>query len=312
MGEERSSKLRRGIDIRKIHYPSGSRYVSVLPMYHVFGLVADLLATIYTGGTLCIPDHNLQLYSCLNYFKPDALHIPPIAADKLAELLLRSNDVQSVTGGKLKKIMCAGAPTSIKTMDTLKQYGIQVLCAYGLTECGACVSMNRDHDYKNGSGGLILDNNTVSISPEGEILVKGSGVMIGYLNDPESTEFVLRDGWLHTGDLGYIDEDGFLFINGRLHNMAVFSNGTKFIPEKLEEYLETLPGVAESLACQEGNEWRITVCLAHSAFSNADLCLSLKNRICSDTLNLTGHMVRSLHLTEESLPRTATGKLVRM
>lgn len=297
--------------MRKIHYPSGSRYVSVLPLYHVFGLVADLLATIYSGGTLCIPDHSYQLFSCLNFFKPDALHIPPIVADKLANLLQKSGDYQAVTGGALKKIMCAGAPTSVKTIETLMQYGIQVLCAYGLTECGACVSMNRDYDHKPGSGGLILDNNTVSISSEGEILVKGSGVMIGYLNDPELTEHVLRDGWLHTGDLGYIDEDGFLFITGRLRNLAVFSDGNKYIPEKLEEYLEKISGIIEVLAWQENNEWYISVCLTHTAYSDTELCVALKEKICSETLKLTKHTVGSLFFTEEFLPRTVTGKLVR-
>lgn len=313
--------------IQKLSYPTGCRYVSVLPMSHAFGLVADLLGAVYTGGTLCIPASAMHFFASLKYYKPDAVHIPPAAADKLAEMLSRKNDHAEVTGGKLKKILCAGAPLNIKTIRTLRSFGILALSAYGQTECSPCISMNRDRDHRDGSAGLVLNSLEVRIAKDREILVKGNGVMKGYLNEPELTGQTIRDGWLHTGDIGYLDQDGFLYVTGRKKNLAIFSDGTKYVPEALEECLNENEEISETLVEPSGDGWSITVFLADPAGTdaldkndeeagNAGIKSSDRENTVSEwirrlAVQKTNHRAERIRFAREPLPRNCMGKLIR-
>lgn len=296
--------------IQLLEYPKGCRYVSVLPMYHAFGIVGDLLGAIYTGGTLCLPDSFYQLFVSLRRFRPDAMHLPPAAADRLAALLRSEPVPDQLTGGRLRKIMCAGAPLNRRTITELRGYGIQTFAAYGLTECSPCVSMNRDLDYKDGSCGLILANNRVKIAPDGEILVHGDGVMRGYLDDPALTAQTIVDGWLHTGDLGHLDADGFLYVTGRKKNLIVFPDGTKLVPEALEDKLNRWAEIAECLVegCADGLQ--LQVCL-NGPIPAAVSAEEMTQRIRQFVMAETRHKVLHLELSDQPLRRNAAGKIIR-
>lgn len=296
--------------IKILLYPEKCRYVSILPMHHAFGIVADLLGAIYTGGTLCLPDTPYQLYASLRIFKPEAMHVPPAAAERLAELLKTSSDPKALTGGMLNKIMCAGAPLHQKTITELRSHSILTLAAYGLTECSPCVSMNRDEDYKDGSCGLILSNNKVRISSEGEILVCGDGVMLGYLNDPESTAETIKEGWLHTGDLGYFDEDGFLYVTGRLNNLIVFSDGSKLAPEALEEKLTAWEEISECVVWSEDNSLCIQACV-NSDTVDKKYWKQLELRIKEFVMAETKHIVLYTQVSDMPIDRNENGKVIR-
>ena len=121
-----------------------------------------------------------------------------------------------------------------------------------MSECSPVISSNTPEDHKAGSIGRPLPNAEISFE-DGEILVRGSSVMKGYYKMPEETAETLRDGWLHTGDKGYLDEDGFLFINGRVKNLIILSNGENISPEEIENKLALNPLIGEVIVSGENN-----------------------------------------------------------
>ena len=136
--------------------------------------------------------------------------------------------------------------------DTFDKLGLNSLQGYGLTECAPLVAGNTDFFKRNDSAGLPIPNVEYKIdNPDsegvGEIIVKGPNVMLGYYNMPEETVKVLKDGWFHTGDLGKIDENGFLYITGRCKSVIVTKNGKNIYPEEIEAYLNDNPLISEAL-----------------------------------------------------------------
>lgn len=232
--------------MRLYDYPKEAVYFKVLPYYHLFGLVADLLGPLYSGGTICFSNDDLNFFKNMNRFKPTHMNLPPAIVSIIEKMLISSSCVSEVTGGRLKKIMCAGAAISTDICTNLKKYGISVFPAYGLTECSPCVSMNCDMYNKAGSVGVVLPGVDIAIQDD-EICVRGDIVMKGYWKDKSATNRVLKNKWLMTGDLGYIDEDGFLFLTGRKTNLIVFEDGTKLSPEILESNIISLSEVEECI-----------------------------------------------------------------
>lgn len=166
--------------------------------------------------------------------------------------------VLSGFGGNLEWVLCGGAAISIEYIQGFRDFGIEILQAYGVTECSPGVSLNRNRYMRDGSVGVILDCNQVKISePDdkgiGEIFVKGKNVMLGYYNDEESTKDAFDHEWFKTGDLGYLDDDGFLYITGRKKNLIVLSSGKNVSPEELELKVLSIPAVLEALVYQEGD-----------------------------------------------------------
>ncbi|MCR4644668.1 MAG: AMP-binding protein [Oscillospiraceae bacterium] len=227
-------------------FPEHEVYYHILPYTHLFGLLGEFLIPFCTGGKICFADQNINLFHNFSVFKPTYLCIPPAIVDSIAKVLQATRNYEFATGGKLKAIISGGAFLHEKTRNILLSYGVQVYIAYGLTECSPVISIERDGSTLCGSVGQILPCCNVKIE-DGEIVVSGNTVMLGYWNDPAATEAVLKAGWLHTGDMGYIDDNGYLFLTGRISNLIVFENGEKLIPESLEEEIDRLPDVTESL-----------------------------------------------------------------
>jgi len=155
-------------------------------------------------------------------------------------------------GGELETIVCGGAPLNPELVTAFANIGITVLNGYGTTECSPLISANRNHYSRFGSVGQVLAGCQVRIdNPDedgnGEIVFFGPNVMLGYYKNPEATAAVFTDDrWYRTGDLGHLDEDGFLFITGRAKNMIVLKNGKNVFPEEIEDYiLRAIPYVNE-------------------------------------------------------------------
>ncbi len=233
---------------RMYHFKKGNRYYSVLPYSHLFGLFGDILIPLMTGGCICYGD-KLSFWSNIRMFKPDELHLPPVMIKEIAYSLKETGDLSAYTGGNLKKIICGGAGLQSGINEILEKYSIRAYSTYGLTECSPCISIERDDYYREGSAGIILPCCRVKFV-DGEIVVAGDNVMLGYYNDEEATRKRIKDGWLYTGDLGYIDKDGFLFVTGRKDCVMTMEDGNKINPEFYENIIESLDSVESCIICE--------------------------------------------------------------
>ncbi len=164
-------------------------------------------------------------------------------------------DVLNAFGGNIRKIVSGGAPLNPQMMKEFDSFGITIAEGYGITECSPLISVNPYFNLKSGSVGPAVPSCTVRIDKrgtndkgfdEGEIQVKGDNVMLGYYkNDEENAKAFTEDGWYRTGDIGYMDKDGYVFITGRLKSVIVLENGKNVFPEEIEEYLEKIDEVGE-------------------------------------------------------------------
>ena len=155
-------------------------------------------------------------------------------------------------GGHLRLFISGAAAIDPEAAKGLRDFGFAVLQGYGLTECAPIATLNRDILFKDDSAGLPLPGNEIMIeSPNeegvGEILIKGPNLMLGYYNAPELTAEAIVDGWYHSGDLGYVDDESFLHITGRKKDVIITKNGKNVFPEEIESYLNRSPYISESL-----------------------------------------------------------------
>lgn len=260
------------------------RLMSVLPLHHSYECNLDVLGSIYTGVGLFINDNLKNTLVNMKYAKPVCICLVPLfletfykkiwaeakksGKDKLLKAMIASSNVMlkagvdlrrklfksvlDAFGGELEMIVCGGAPLNPDLVTGFANIGITVLNGYGTTECSPLISVNRPHYSRFGSVGQVLGGCQVRIdNPDeegnGEIVFTGPNVMIGYYKNPEATAAVFtEDRWYRTGDLGHLDEDGFVFITGRAKNMIVLKNGKNVFPEEIEDYiLRAIPYVKE-------------------------------------------------------------------
>ncbi len=254
----------------------GETAFTSLPFYHTYGMTCSVLsmligkAHLYINGSLKTVMRDIQLAH------PHTMLTVPLMLETIhskmwmaarekgmegkLKLLLSLRRCASAIGiqkpgrvlddlrekvfGGIRLIICGGAHMNPDIMRTFGYMGVQVLQGYGITECAPLVSVNRNKANKFETVGLCSPHCEIKIE-DGEIFVRGANVMSGYYKMPELTEEVMRDGWFATGDVGYLDKDGFLTITGRKKNLIVFKNGKKLSPEKLEELLRQIPLVQD-------------------------------------------------------------------
>ncbi|MFR5683251.1 MAG: AMP-dependent synthetase/ligase [Clostridia bacterium] len=155
-------------------------------------------------------------------------------------------------GGKLRLVLYGGAPMEKSTIKGLAGFGIDMVQGYGLTETSPVITAETDHFKRPGSAGLVMKNEEVKIDQPneegiGEVVVKGPNVMLGYYENEEATKEVLKDGWFYTGDLGYFDQDGYLYLTGRKKDVIVLKNGKNIYPQEIEFLISKLPFVEENI-----------------------------------------------------------------
>lgn len=249
------------MNVKFVNYSKepGSVLLSVLPIHHAFCLVMDWLKGFSLGVTVCINDSLLHMVRNMSIFKPDVMLMVPLMIETIYKRLASADPAipkkilaDKVFGGNLHTIFTGGAHLEPYYIEKFAEYGVDVYEGYGMSECSPVISSNTPEDHKTGSIGKPLENAQISFE-DGEILVKGSSVMKGYYKMPEETAETLRDGWLHTGDKGYLDEDGFLFMNGRIKNLIILSNGENISPEEIESKLSLDELVGEVIVTGENN-----------------------------------------------------------
>lgn len=292
-------------------FARGGRYAKLLPYTHAFGLVCDLLAPLVTGGTIAVPHASATFVAELPRMAPTALNLPPRAAAMLADLL----DAGTYRLPSLRKILCGGAGLAASVTQRMRAHGIEAFGCYGLTECSPCVSVNRDGWHKDGSCGVALGCNEVRVSERGEVLVRGANVMAGYLGRPELTASRIDGaGWLHTGDVGHIDNDGFLFVDGRLDDVIVLADGTMVAPEILEHTLEDHPAIAQAFVYGTPDRRCGQVVLACKLVLREGLsCDDRRDTVdfAQSVQTPEGTRIEHIEISDEPLPRNAAGKLLR-
>ena len=230
----------------------GTVIMSVLPIHHAYCLSMDILKGISIGCVICINDSLMRVAKNIKLFEPNMILMVPLMIETLAKKLedasfLPAAIVKAKVFGKQFHTICSGgAYMNPAYIDTFKKYGITILQGYGMTECAPVISTNLPWNSKVGSVGKLMPNCEAKTVDE-ELWVKGSSVMQGYYHMPEETAETLEDGWLKTGDLGYVDEDGFVFLTGRKKNLIITPNGENVSPEEIENKLSESRIVQEVL-----------------------------------------------------------------
>lgn len=267
--------------------------LSVLPLHHVYECTCGFLSHVWSGASVAFSEGIRYISRNMQEIHPTEVLCVPLLLETLYRKLwvnIRKNGLEGKVramiratnaipgerarmiakkqvfraihknfGGKLRIMTSGGAPIDPDILKGMRDLGFLVIQGYGLTECSPIAALNRDTYYRDDAAGLAPPDILLDIYDEqedgtGEIRLRGDNVMLGYYNLPELTAEVMRDGWFYTGDLGYLDADGFLHITGRKKNVIVTANGKNIFPEELETYLCRSPFVAEAVVVGVENE----------------------------------------------------------
>lgn len=267
----------------RVFSPEGGSVLSVLPFHHAFGLVVTIMMGFHFRATIFINRSLKRLKEDMLLAQPGIITLVPLFVEvfykqirdgmkksgkentfkwgvRISRALMKLGidvrpklfkQILEPFGGQLKYLICGGAYLDPFYVKFFRDIGVEIINGYGATECSPSLSINRNHHYRDGSAGQLMPHVEIKISPEGEVLARGPMVMKGYYKNPEETAKVLKDGWYATGDLGYMDEDGFLFLTGRTKNLIILSNGENISPEELENDFNRDDGAKESLVYEQ-------------------------------------------------------------
>ncbi len=264
-------------------------FFSVLPIHHTYECTCGFLMPLYRGASIAFCEGLKHILKNLEEAKPTMFLLVPLimesiykriwtqarkgGMEKKLKTLLKINrftkklgislvpkKITDVFGGRMRIMICGGAAIDPAILAGIKEFGINAVQGYGLTECAPICALNPDVGMKDSSAGYIppgFDTRIDNPDPEtgiGEICVTGGNIMLGYYNNEEATREVLKDGWFHTGDLGYMDEDRFVYITGRKKNVIITKNGKNVYPEEIEYYLGRIPYIEESMVWGKDSE----------------------------------------------------------
>ena len=272
-----------------VYMPKYSRMLNILPMAHMYGMAIEFLFPFCSGYHLHFLTRLPSPAIIAEAFKeicPDVVVAVPLIIEKIIrkrvfpkiqsnaiKLLLQMpvvskkvkdricQEVYAAFGGKAYEVIVGGAPLNQEIEQFLKGINFPITVGYGATECAPLISFSDYHDFIPTSCGTPVEHMEVKIlssdpeNVEGEIICRGTNVMIGYYKNEEATRNALdADGWYHTGDLGTMSADGHIFIRGRLKNMLLGANGQNVYPEEIEDKLNSMALVSESLIVQRGDK----------------------------------------------------------
>lgn len=277
------SNLKYALD--KMGYNPGERLVSILTMAHMYGLAFELIYPFASGSHVFFisktPSPKI-INEVFSEVRPNLIVAVPLIIEKIIKhrvlpqlekfhikLFLKipylnrrlknsiRDKIVNAFGGRFKLITVGGAALNYEVEKFLTSVKFPYTVGYGMTECGPAIAFDDWHTFRPGSCGKAVDRMEVVINSSdpleivGEILVRGANVMNGYYRNPQATKAVIdADGWLHTGDLGVLDADGYLYIKGRSKNMILGPSGQNIYPEEIEDRLNALPYISESLVVE--------------------------------------------------------------
>lgn len=266
-------------------------FFSVLPIHHTFECTCDFLMPLYKGAAIAHCEGLKYITKNLQEVKPTYfLAVPAIfdalykaiwkgirkkgkektvrTAMKVSDFLRRFGiditdrlfaEIKSVLGGRMRMMISGGAAINPDILEDLQSFGIHAIQGYGLSEAAPMGALNPQSRPKSHSCGMAFPGFDAKIADPGsdgvgEICLKGDNIMLGYYRNPEATAEVIRDGWFYTGDLGYIDDEGYIVITGRKKNVIIAKNGKNVFPEELEYQLSLYDEIAEAMAFETDSE----------------------------------------------------------
>ena len=332
--------------------------LSFLPIHHTFESSITILYGFYCGAKVAFCDGLRYIQPNLKEYQVSVFVAVPLLLEtmykkilkgiedkgktklikimtKISNFLLKLHiDVRKLLfkqildnfGGKLRIVLYGAASLDKETIVGLNGFGINSIQGYGLTETSPVLVAESETKHKPGSAGYPLDNvelKIVNVDKEGtgEICAKGPNIMLGYYNDEKKTKEAIEDGWFKTGDLGYIDEDGFLFITGRKNDVIVLRNGKNVYPQEIEFVINKLPYVEESMVYSRENSKTDTLLVAKIVY-NKDMMEEKFNGqdyekvIWSDIKELNKSLptykhIKKIIITDEPMVKTTTQKVKR-
>jgi long-chain acyl-CoA synthetase len=302
----------------RVSLSPGERALCVLPLFHSGGLNDLAFPSMYCAATIVLRRNfsASEFWDCVERHRINAFYIVPT----MWNILLRATESKSVDTSSLRFGVSGAAPIPPEQLEECRQrFGMAIIEAYGLTETSGGVAANTLERSKAGSVGLPFEGLEVQIFDEeekpaargeiGEIVVRGDVLMQGYLRRPEATAETIVDGWLHTGDLGYFDEDGFLFIADRKKEMII-RGGVNVYPKEIENAISQHPAVAAVAVVAEphgkyGQVARACVVRARGAKLEEEEL----RRFCAE--RLAPYKIPESFVFRASLPRNAVGKVVK-
>lgn len=324
--------------------------ISVLPFNHAFGLVISVLLPIHAHMEVFICSKLSNFMRDMTIAKPKTLALVPLFVETFSKTIWRTaakegqekvlrrgikasdammklgidrrkqlfKSLLSKFGGELECIVCGGAPLDPRFVKEFRSFGIEILNGYGITECSPVLSVNRMGHHVDGSVGQMLPDMELRIDePDsngiGEIVVRGANIMKGYYNDIQSTKQVLDpDGWFHTGDLGYLNKDNFLFITGRKKSLIILANGENVSPEELEQYVERIDEVSEVVVYEKDSAITAEVFPEESDLTREELRKVIQSKIDKLNKSLPTHKhIQKLIIRATEFEKTATRKIKR-
>ena len=336
--------------------------LAFLPFHHIFGST-EMIVMLASGVKTAFPDglryvaQNLKEYK-VSLFVGVPLLVEAIykniekevekqgktklinTAKKISSFLLKLHidvrkklfkQVLDALGGHMRFIISGGAPLDKRVAKGFNDLGIELVQGYGLTETSPVIAAENYVKKKSGSIGFPMDNVEVEIVDKdengiGELRVKGPNVMLGYYENEEETQRVIRDGWLYTGDLGYFDEEGFLFLTGRKKDMIVLKNGKKVFPEELEILINRIDLVEECIVYgmpdeKDKNDVKLSVKIVYNKevakekypdATEEDLKKIIWEKIKEINKTFPPYKyIKNMILTDEELIKTTTKKVKR-
>lgn len=326
---------------------TGGQTVAFLPFNHTLSWASALFASplLSEWGYLCDSLRNLQ--KDMVEYHPQHITAVPLAVEtiykriwftakkegkeeklktglKISKFLMKFGidvrrklfkEVIDNLGGNLEMIICGGAFLDPKYENGLFDLGIQVINGYGTTECSPIITCNRLSNFKFGSAGYALECNDVMIKdPDdegvGEVYAKGTNVMQGYYNDPEATAEAFDGDWYKTGDYGYMDEDGFLYLRGRKKNLIVLSNGKNVSPEELEDKLMSIDYIKEVVVYDENGAITAEFFLDTVTYPDAESRIKADVRALNKTMPAF-KQISKIKTRDKEFPKTTTLKIKR-
>ena len=335
--------------------------LSFLPIHHTFECTITFLYGIYSGSTVAFCEGLRYIQQNLKEYKVSVFVAVPLVLEtmykkiqkaikdkgktelinkmvKISNTLLKCHiDLRKVFfkqildnfGGHLRVVFYGAAPMSKDTIIGYNNLGIEQVQGYGLTETSPVISAETDHKKRPGSIGLVLENLECKIdNPDkdgiGEITVKGPSVMLGYYNNEKATKEVLKDGWFSTGDYGYIDKDGFLYITGRKKDVIVLRNGENVYPQEIETLINKIPYVKESIVYQRGQSKTDTMLCAKIVYDEEIIKETFgekteeeyKEEIWKEIKEINKNLplfkhIKKIEITTKELEKTTTQKVKR-